>query len=141
MGPRLAEQVTNVVNITAVKRTATTAVKGTAQNVSDCEEVTALVNSSLLATSTTCDVKLQHSNTTTDGDFVDITSAAIVQLAPTAANDVVAPISVRPSKKYLRSYMVPGGAQIADGVTVGVNFQLKKLGNLPVVNSPASVVV
>ncbi len=102
---RLVEIIQAICNITAVARTATTPIKGTAQDVYDCEEVVALVVNSAMAATTTVDVKLQESDTTTDGDFTDITGAAIVQLLPASAN-VVAPISVRPTKKYLRSLLV-----------------------------------
>ena len=115
-------------------------VNGTAVDASLYTEASLLVDAGAIASATTLDVTLQHSE---DGstNWNDISGAAIVQL--TAGAGGLASIGVNLAlmsnkRKYLRASAVVGGSSTA---VYGVSLLLAGAEVVPVVNSPASVIV
>jgi hypothetical protein len=85
----------------------TTTLTGTALDVQDYEGVALIVLNGAAATAgttPTLNVKLQHSATTTTGDFVDVTSAAFVEVTDVAGTAGVQTLKVNVSdlKRYIR---------------------------------------
>jgi len=80
-------------------------------------------------------MKAQESDTTTDGDFVDLVGTKVVA----AANgDVVAVEVYRPSKRYIRASIIRGGTNT---VTGDVYVNLYGPAVMPVDNNEASEIV
>lgn len=86
-----------------------TAIKGTALDRTGFDSCTLALQTG--ATSGTPDsfsvaAKLQHSDTTTDGDFTDITGAAVTPI--TAANAIASvDVNLAGVKKYIRAVVTP----------------------------------
>lgn len=137
---RLAQACKFLHHIIAVARTTADPVKGDAVATNGYGGVLAICNLEAIGASATADFKLQESDTTTDGDFTDITGAAAVQFGATDDNKT-ALLDVLPRKKYIRAVHTPGGAGVANGVTGGVTLVLYRPAIEPVVNTPAAVVV
>lgn len=136
---RLGQDTRVLPHVAFANRTATTAINGAGVNRGRYQAALAIVATGTLGAATTCDVKLQHSDVDSDGNYVDIAGAAITQLVATD-DDIVALIDTRLTKKFLRAVLTPGGT-VANGVLAGVVLQLYDPETAPVVNAPAAVVV
>jgi len=93
----------------AARRTST--LTGSAVDVLDYEGVaTVILNASaaVAGTNPTLDVKVQHSDTTTSGDFADVTGGAFTQVTDAASLQVLK-LNVSALKRYLRVIGTIGG--------------------------------
>lgn len=61
-----------------------------------------------MAAGATLDLKLQHSDTTVDGDFADVEGSAVTQLADTKDDKIVEMEIVNPKKRYHRVVFTRG---------------------------------
>jgi hypothetical protein len=97
-------QALGLVLAAAARRTST--LTGTAIDVLDYEGVALVVLNASVGTGTTptLDAKLQHSDTTTSGDFVDVTAGSFTQVTDVAgtAGVQVKKVNVSDLKRYLR---------------------------------------
>jgi hypothetical protein len=139
---RLLENHKLVNHIVPAVRTAGTT-NATGIDVSLYDEATFIVSVGAIGntgTDTTLNVKIQECDES-GGTYVDITGAAITELVYTN-DDAIASIGVNLGlrtnrKKYVRAVAVVAGS---DSVAFGVEALLKAE-TMPVVNSPASVLV
>jgi hypothetical protein len=77
-----------------------------------------------MAAGATLDIKVQHSDTTTDGDFADVEGSAVTQLADTKDDKVVEVEVVNPKKRYYRLHFTRG-----DGGNTTIDAVLARLFN------------
>jgi hypothetical protein len=114
--------------VPAVNSAAT--VTGTAVDTKGFESAVAVVNVGAVASSGNVTLKLQHSHTTTDGDFVDV-PANMLQGA--AANPLVAATSYKVGylgdRRYVRAF---GTLNSGTSVAYGVQFVLSHARDNPV---------
>lgn len=134
---RLAENSLCKQSIPPVDRAAGT-VNGTGVDTNGYNEATIIVTEGVHDADTTLDVHVEESDD--NSTFVDITGAAIVQLAAAPASPPM--IGVRlggPAnrKRYIRAVGVVAGT---NSTLYGVNILLSG-GNGPVTNAPAAVMV
>jgi hypothetical protein len=104
-----------------ISRTAT--LTGTAQDVVDYEGAALIVLNAAAATAgttPTLNLKLQHSATTTSGDFADVTSGAFTQVTDVAGTAGVQALKLHVSdlKRYLRVIGTIAGSSAAFDFTV-----------------------
>jgi hypothetical protein len=98
---------------------AVSTVKGSAVDRLGFEEALVVVNSGANGSSGTVDIKVQESDTTEDGDFVDVTGAAFTQITEANDNNVYAGrLNLVGRKRYLRVVAVVGTAACDFGVDV-----------------------
>lgn len=136
---RLGQDSLTTAAIAFASRTSAGDVKGTGVLVGGAPRaIRALVVVGTMAANITVDCKAQQSDTDVDGNYADITGAAIVQIA---AADKVAALDIRATKKYVRLVVTLGGAGIAGGVICGAIWDRYRPDAVPTTNSPAAVVV
>lgn len=136
---RLAQDSQSTIQIAFANRTATTAIKGTGVLAGSVpRQMRATVVTGTAAANTTIDCKAQQSDTDVEGNYADISGAAIGQIA---AADTIAVLDFRATKKYVRLVLTPGGAGIASGIIAGAVLDRYAPENVPVTNSPVAVVV
>jgi hypothetical protein len=93
--------------------------KGSAIDRLGFEEALVVVNSGANGASGTVDIKVQESDTTTDGDFADVAGAAFIQITEANDNNVcVGRLNLVGRKRYLRVVAVVGTAACDLGVEV-----------------------
>ncbi|WP_322990410.1 hypothetical protein [Hoeflea sp.] len=98
----------------------TASTDGTAVDLQDFNSATLVINTGAIAGAGLYDVKLQHSDTTTGGDFADVTAADLLGALP----DDLAAASVykqgyKGSKRYVRAVITKqSGTSIAAGAVV-----------------------
>lgn len=80
----------------------------------------AIVNTGAIVGAGDFTAKLQHSDTTTGGDFVDVTSADLLGAFPASlAASSVYKVGYKGSKRYLRTVVTKnGGTSIAAGIVI-----------------------
>lgn len=135
MERQLTEQVLVVQGLVAASRAANT-YKASGVDRSGYDELTLLVDVGAVAAGGTLDVKLQDSETDVDGNYADITAAAIVQVvAANKAPSVNLDCSPGKVKKYVRAVAVVGTAAVACSAT----YLLSKPHTMPVTQTVATV--
>ena len=93
--------------------------KGPAIDRLGFEEALVVVNSGANGAGGTVDIKVQESDTTTDGDFADVSGAAFTQITEANDNNVyVGRLNLVGRKRYLRVVAVVGTAACDFGVEV-----------------------
>ena len=138
---RLSESVKSVLNVAAANRTAAGDTDGAAVDTLGYDAVQAVVVGGTIGAASALDVKLQHSNTTTAGDFEDIAGAAIVQLTatPTGVPIIDVRLGGRANRRrYVRARLTTTGT---GGVAAGVILNLYQAESEPVTQTVTPVIV
>lgn len=80
----------------------------------------AIINTGAVAGSGNYTAKLQHSDTTTSGDFVDVTAADLLGSFPAVlAENSVYKVGYKGSKRYLRTVVTKNsGTSVAVGIVI-----------------------
>jgi hypothetical protein len=114
--------------VPAVNAAAT--VTGTTVDTAGFESATLLVNVGAIAASGNVTLKLQHSDTTTDGDFVDVPAAQLLGVIPAAlVASTVYKQGYIGAKRYVRA---KGTLNSGTSVAYGAEFILGHARNKPV---------
>lgn len=94
--------------------------KGTAVDLQGFNSATLVVNSGAITSAGLYDVKLQHSDTTTDGDFADVAAGDKIGALPTAlAASSVYKQGYKGSKRYIRAVITKqSGTSVVAGAVV-----------------------
>lgn len=94
--------------------------KGTAVDLQGFNSATLVVNSGAITSAGLYDVKLQHSDTTTDGDFVDVASADKIGVLPAAlVASSVYKQGYKGSKRYIRAVITKqSGTSVVAGAMI-----------------------
>lgn len=94
--------------------------KGTTVDLQGFNSATVIVNSGAITSAGLYDVKIQHSDTTTDGDFVDVPAGDKIGALPAAlAASSVYKQGYKGSKRYIRAVITKqSGTSVVAGAVV-----------------------
>lgn len=133
---RIAEKLKTALGVAVANRTATTVVNGTGRAVAEGSEVIGVCVVGAMAADTDCVFTLEECDAV-GGTYAAIPGATCTVLGAQTSN--IQLISARPSKKFVRASVDPGGTGVGNGVLTGMHLLIAERGE-PAASDPENVI-